>query len=116
MNKLNLTLKPSDSAPVIDWDAVTNAPLADTPDDDSPALTTAQRAQLQPVGQVLPQLSIGKTRITIMLDDTVLQAYKTKAGGRGYQTLINDTLRRALDADAVKEALRQVIREEMRLV
>lgn len=59
---------------------------------------------------------MGKHRITIMLDDAVVQAYKARAGGRGYQTLINDTLRRALQADAVKEALREVIREELRPV
>ena len=62
-------------------------------------------------GAAIP--SSGKTRITIMLDDTVLAAYKARAGGRGYQTLINETLRRGLEADAVKEALRQVIREEL---
>ena len=47
-----------------------------------------------------------------MLDDAVVQAYKARAGGRGYQTLINETLRRALHADSVKESLREVIREE----
>jgi uncharacterized protein (DUF4415 family) len=57
---------------------------------------------------------LGKQRITIMLDDAVVQAYKSRAGGRGYQTLINETLRRGLQADAVKEALREVIREELR--
>lgn len=56
---------------------------------------------------------MGKHRITIMLDDAVLQAYKARAGGRGYQTLINETLRRGLEADALKEALREVIREEL---
>lgn len=59
---------------------------------------------------------MGKHRITIMLDDAVVQAYKARAGGRGYQTLINETLRRGLQADAVKEALREVIREELRTV
>lgn len=56
---------------------------------------------------------LGKQRITIMLDDAVVQAYKARAGGRGYQTLINETLRRGLQADAIKEALREVIREEL---
>lgn len=55
---------------------------------------------------------MGKQKITIMLDDAVVQAYKARAGGRGYQTLINETLRRGLQADAIKEALREVIREE----
>ena len=113
MNKATLKLKASDPAPVIDWAAVDAAALAATPDADSPELTKAQAAKLRPLAEVLPTLPLGKTRITIMLDDAVLQAYKQRAGGRGYQTLINETLRRGLEADAVKEALRQVIREEL---
>jgi uncharacterized protein (DUF4415 family) len=61
------------------------------------------------------QAESGKTRITICLDDAIVRAYKAKAGGRGYQTLINETLRRGLEADSVKEALREVIREELHL-
>lgn len=113
MKTKNLKLKACDAAPVIDWAVVDAAPLARVPDDDSPELTRAQAAQLRPLGDVLPEFSTGKTRITINLDDAVLQAYKARAGGRGYQTLINETLRRALQADALKEALREVIREEL---
>ena len=113
VNKRNLKLKASDVAPVIDWAAVDAAPLASTPDDDSPELTRTQAAQLRALGDVLPEFFTGKTRITINLDDAVLQAYKARAGGRGYQKLINETLRRALQADVVKEALREVIREEL---
>ena len=47
-----------------------------------------------------------------MLDDDILQAYKSRAAGRSYQTLINDTLRHALAMDGIKDALRQVLREE----
>jgi uncharacterized protein (DUF4415 family) len=111
----NLKLKASEAAPVIDWVAADAALLASRPDDDSPELTAAQAAQLRPLGEVLPQFSTGKTRITINLDDAVLQAYKARAGGRGYQTLINETLRRGLAVDAVKEALREVIREELHM-
>lgn len=114
MKAKNLKLKASDVAPVIDWAAVDAAALADTPDDDSPELTAAQTTILRPLGEVLPEFSTGKHRITIMIDDAVLQAYKARAGGRGYQTLINETLRRGLQADALKEALREVIREELR--
>ena len=56
----------------------------------------------------------GKQRITIMLDEAIINAYKAKAGGRGYQTLINETLRRSLETDNIKEVLREVIREELR--
>ncbi|MBK5530519.1 BrnA antitoxin family protein [Pseudomonas sp. NPDC087598] len=40
----------------------------------------------------------GKTRITIMLDDAVIEAARTQAEneGFGYQTVINNTLRHAL--------------------
>jgi uncharacterized protein (DUF4415 family) len=109
VSRQNLKTKPSE----IDWAAVDAAPLADVPDEDSPELSTAEFAELQPLSEVLPGLGLGKQRITIMLDEAVAQAYKAKAGGRGYQTLINDTLRRALEADSVKEALREVIREEL---
>ncbi|MBV5299077.1 MAG: BrnA antitoxin family protein [Rhodoferax sp.] len=79
--------------------------------------TTRLRVGLKDVTQ--PEFSqaltkqMGKQKITIMLDDAVVQAYKARAGGRGYQTLINDTLRKGLQADAIKEALREVIREEL---
>ena len=112
VSKRNLKTKPSE----IDWTAVDTALLADTPDEDSPELTNAEFAELRPLSEVLPGLGLGKQRIPIMLDEAVVQAYKAKAGGRGYQALINDTLRRALEADSVKEALREVIREELHLV
>ena len=114
MNKKSLKLKAAEAAPAIDWAAVDAAPLGSVPDDDSPELTAAQAAKLRPLADVVPAFSNGKTRITINLDDAVLQAYKARAGGRGYQTLINEALRRGLAADALKEALREVIREELR--
>lgn len=45
--------------------------------------------------------SPGKTRITIMLDDDVIAAFRSRAEteGCGYQTAINDALRVAIDAD-----------------
>jgi uncharacterized protein (DUF4415 family) len=97
----------------IDWATVNDAPLVDMPDEDSPELNAAEFAELQPLTEVLPALGLGRQRITIMLDDSVVQAYKAKAGGRGYQTLINDTLRRSLEVDNVKEALCEVNREEL---
>jgi uncharacterized protein (DUF4415 family) len=113
VNTKTLKLKHSDMAPVIDWAKVDATTMSDAPDSDSPELSVLDAAQLRPLTELLPALSIGKTRITIMLDDVVLQAYKARAGGRGYQTLINETLRHGLETDALKEALRQVIREEL---
>jgi uncharacterized protein (DUF4415 family) len=63
----------------------------------------------------------GKTRITIYLDDDVLDAYRAKGDklGRGYQTLINDALRETLGqgVDSVDaKTLRRILREELKKV
>ena len=66
--------------------------------------------------------SPGKTRITIMLDDDILEFFRAKAeaAGSGYQTLINAELRIAVAQGTGKESgpltvarLRQVLREEL---
>ena len=60
----------------------------------------------------------GKTRITIRLDDDLLEWFRDeadKAGGGSYQTLINEALRQhvARTREPLEETLRRVIREEM---
>ena len=52
-------------------------------------------------GAVLP--TAGKTRVTIMLDDDVIEAFRARAEttGQGYQTLINAALR-AGDSEQVQ--------------
>jgi uncharacterized protein (DUF4415 family) len=71
-------------------------------------------------GAVIP--SPGKTRITIMLDDEILNFFRAKAeaDGTGYQTLINAELKAVAARLAGKdsepltvERLRQVLREEL---
>ena len=54
-----------------------------------------------------------KKRVTILLDTVLIEYFRAKAGGRGYQTLINETLRQAVEHDDLKETLRQIIREEL---
>ena len=54
-----------------------------------------------------------KRRVTILLDTGLVEYFKAKAGERGYQTLINDTLRRAMERDDLEERLRRIIREEL---
>ena len=63
--------------------------------------------------------SRGKTRITIHLDDDVLEAFRERADavGRGYQTMINEALREHLGraSDRVNaETIRRIVREELR--
>ena len=70
-------------------------------------------------GAVLPQ--IGKTRITIYLDNDVLEAFRTHAEntGSGYQTLINRALREYLErfnGMTDETMLRRVVREELERV
>ena len=69
-------------------------------------------------GAVLP--STGKTRVTIMLDDDVIEAFRARAeaSGRGYQTMMNEALRAAMDPDAAPvtlRALREVLAERFHL-
>ena len=54
-----------------------------------------------------------KQRVTILLDTGLIEYFKAKAGERGYQTLINDTLRQAQERETLEETLRRVIREEL---
>jgi uncharacterized protein (DUF4415 family) len=54
-----------------------------------------------------------KRRVTILLDTALIDYFKAKAGERGYQTLINETLRQSIERDDLEETLRRVIREEL---
>jgi uncharacterized protein (DUF4415 family) len=63
--------------------------------------------------------SKGKTRITIYLDDDVIEAYRKMGDqrGRGYQTLINEALRETLGTSqrpVDAKTLRRILREELR--
>lgn len=55
-----------------------------------------------------------KQKISITIDPDVLAYYRASAGERGYQTLINKTLREAMQQQTFTETLRQVIREELK--
>ena len=62
----------------------------------------------------------GKVRITIRLDqdvvDRFLQMAEASGGSTGYQTLINAALREYLDGKAprLEDTLRRIIREELK--
>ncbi|MDH3196712.1 MAG: BrnA antitoxin family protein [Candidatus Krumholzibacteria bacterium] len=67
-------------------------------------------------GPVIP--SPGKTRITIRIDDDILDWFRDrvrKAGGGSYQTLMNDALRvfTQLQDQNLEKTLRRVLREEL---
>ncbi|MBI4190808.1 MAG: BrnA antitoxin family protein [Betaproteobacteria bacterium] len=67
-------------------------------------------------GAVIPQK--GKTRISIFIDNGVLDAFRARAerAGTGYQTMMNDALRKYLsetDQPVTEKTLRQILRQEM---
>ncbi len=60
----------------------------------------------------------GKTRITIRLDDDILEWFREQvhqAGGGNYQSLINYALREYMDSkrESLEATLRRVLREEL---
>jgi uncharacterized protein (DUF4415 family) len=56
----------------------------------------------------------GKVRLTMYLDMAVVEYFRSRAGGRGYQTLINEALKQAIQQENLEDVLRRVIREEGR--
>ena len=67
-------------------------------------------------GAVVPNK--GKTRISIFIDNTVLDEFRVRAerSGTGYQTMMNDALRKYIsesDQPVTEKALRQILRQEM---
>ena len=70
------------------------------------------RAKRGPVVRPEP----GKTKISIRLDNTVLEYFRDlvdKAGGGNYQTLINDALLEHVHRRSTLDLVRQVVREEL---
>ncbi len=55
-----------------------------------------------------------KKRVTLYLDAALVDRFKTLAGDRGYQTLINETLKTSLQQADIETTIRQAIREELR--
>ncbi|MEW5986572.1 MAG: BrnA antitoxin family protein [Chloroflexota bacterium] len=87
--------------------------LAFDEQDECPKVTQADlnRAQFRVGLKPAPR----KRRVTMLLDTVLIEHFKARAGERGYQTLINETLRRAVERDDLEETLRRIIREELHL-
>lgn len=71
-------------------------------------------------GAVVPAPK-GKTRITIRIDDDILDWFRGEvdvAGGGNYQTLINSALREYItnQQEPIEVILRRVVREELTAV
>ena len=80
--------------------------------DEAPPVTPADLARaVHRVG--LKPAPSKKTKISIALDPDVVLWFKRQSGERGYQTLINATLREAMQRQTLEDMLRQIIREEL---
>ncbi|MBI3372855.1 MAG: BrnA antitoxin family protein [Betaproteobacteria bacterium] len=70
------------------------------------------RAKRGPVVKPEP----GKTKISIRLDNHVLEYFRTlveRAGGGNYQSMINEALFTHIHQRSMLEAVRQVVKEEL---
>lgn len=65
-------------------------------------------------GRAAFKARLGKRQVNMFLDRAVVEHFKEKAGGRGYQTLINETLKEAIGREELEKSLRRIVREELR--
>lgn len=95
-----------------DWDFLHRATDEDIDLSDIPEITPEQISHgvARFGGKPIPE---GKVRINMYLDADLVAFFKARAGGRGYQTLINDTLRDSIRHEDLENMLRRIIREEL---
>ena len=61
-------------------------------------------------------LPAGKTRITIRLDDDIIDWFRQQVeqgGGGNYQTMMNQALHEYIERQTLEDLLRRVVREEL---
>jgi uncharacterized DUF497 family protein/predicted DNA binding CopG/RHH family protein len=95
-----------------DWERVNGMQDEDIDLSDIPEITHDQieRATLRVGGKHVPKCKI---RVNIFLDAQVVTYFKSQAGSRGYQTLINEALKASIRERDLETVLRRVIREEL---
>jgi uncharacterized protein (DUF4415 family) len=93
--------------------------LQDAKDEDIDLSDIPEITEAQIAGAVVRMggkpVSKEKVRVNMYLDADLVAFFKAKAGGRGYQTLINETLRDSISGEELESLLRRVIREELAL-
>ena len=104
------TLKDSQT----DWERINAMSDEDIDTSEIPEITEEQmkRATLRVGGK---PISKGKVRINILLDAEVVAYFKSQAGGRGYQTLVNEALKASIRDRDLESIIRRIIREELRV-
>ena len=96
-----------------DWQRLDNMQDHDINLTDIPEITEEQmsRARLRIDGKPVP---MEKVRVNILLDASVAAYFKTQAGGRGFQTLINEALKENIRNHDLENIMRRIIREELK--
>ena len=105
-------MKPNSSTETPDTSE--GAPLLTQADFDRASFRLGGKTISRADWQAAVRARVEKQRINIMLDAPIIEHFKALAGDRGYQTLINDTLRRVIESGHIEADLRRVIREELR--
>lgn len=102
------TLKDSQT----EWERISAMSDEDIDTSEIPEITEEQmkKATLRVGGKPVTK---GKVRINILLDAAVVAYFKSQAGGRGYQTLINEALKASIRDRDLESAIRRIIREEL---
>ena len=95
-----------------DWPRVKAQRDADIDLSDIPEISAdmAARGVVRVGGKIVHR---GKQRLTMYLDTAIVEYFKSRAGTRGYQTLINAALKQAIEHEALEDTLRRVVREEV---
>ena len=77
--------------------------------------TNAKRAKDVPVLAKLQAVMTGKTRITMRVDNSVLNAFKQRAeaSGGSYQTMMNEVLSQYAQGLSLADVVRETIRKEL---
>jgi uncharacterized protein (DUF4415 family) len=102
----------SDISSQTDWARIEARQDLDIDLSEVPEVTDEQMARaVLRVGGV--PVERGKRRVNMFLDAAIVEYFKAKAGERGYQTLINETLAEYIRRQALEDTLRRVIREEL---
>lgn len=99
----------------IDWERLGTMEDDDIDTSEIPEITAEQaaRAILRVGGKPVEK---GKVRVNIYLDAEIIAYYKSLAGGRGYQTLINETLKQNIRHQDLESTIRRVLREELKAI
>jgi uncharacterized protein (DUF4415 family) len=105
--------KSTSKASQTDWKRIESMQEEDIDLSDIPEVTEEHltRAKFRIAGR---SVSKEKIRVHLLLDANVLAYFKMRAGGRDYQTLINEALKESILHQDLEAILRRVIREELR--